>query len=240
MFTQRRLSSLFDAITDELPPGSVVAVRHMHGRNDNEFGIAGSRVTETYDERLEWAMEAMQTRGNFMLDHGVASIPRFPNAFLNAGCRVGIVGGSDHSRGEGVNSFCLTGFWVREATPAGVLEALRSRRTVAAANGKVAMHVTLEGRPMGEEIATSAPCAFTAHLSSASELRRVALMRDGEMLQWHDLDSRTATVDLCDDRVPPGRHWHCITVEGMRAFPKAPVVAHSSPFFVTVEANDAM
>ena len=76
-------------------------------------------------------MEAMQNRGNRMMEG--ADPPLFPSNFLGAGARIGLVGGSDHCRAAGPNRFCLTGLWVRQITGEAVLEALRSRRTVATA-----------------------------------------------------------------------------------------------------------
>ena len=232
-FAHDHLTPLCAAIKKELPPASVVAIRHMHGENDDEFGVSGSRVTETHDPEVEWAMEGMQTRGNMMLDPP-RSIPRFPSNFLDAGCQIGIIAGSDHSRGSGPNSFCLTGFWVKEPTAAGVFEAIRSRKTFGVASGKIAMYATLDGVPMGERVAVSSPVRVVAHVSSARGVRRVCLIRDGEVLEWQDVDATTASVELLDEHATPGRHWYCVTAEASEAYPKAPAVAHASPFFVEV------
>jgi len=232
-FAHEHLTPLYAAIKKELQPGSVVAIRHMHGENDDELGVSGSRVTETHDPELEWAMEGMQTRGNMMLDPP-GSIPSFPNNFLTAGCQVGIVAGSDHSRGSGPNSFCLTGFWVKEPTAAGVFEAMRSRKTFGVASGKIAIYATLNGVPMGESVTVSAPVRIVAHVSSARGVRRVWLIRDGDVLEWQDVDATTATVGLLDEDATPGRHWYCVTAEASEAYPKAAAVAHASPFFVEV------
>jgi len=233
LFAHSHLTPLYEAIRSELPDGSVVAIRHMHGESHDEFGVAGARTAETHDPQFEWAMEGMQTRGNMMVNPP-GRIPHFPHKFLDAGCEVGIVGGSDHSRGKGTNSFCLTGFWVKEFSAAGVFEAIRNRRTFGVASGKIALHAKLNGAPMGERVNASAPLRFVAHVACARDVRRVCLMRDGELLEWHEVGAKTASVELADADVPAGRHWYCVTAEGAEPYPKAPPLAHTSPFFVEV------
>jgi len=224
------LTSVYERIKRELPAGSVVAIRHFHGMNADEFGTSGPRVADTHDPELEPAMEAMQTRGNKMIAD--EQFPLFPSNFLNAGARVGLVGGSDHSRGKGPNHFCLTGFWVAGIGPAAVLDAIRSRRTIAAANGKVAIHATLAGEPMGGCVSVSGPLRLRADVASAGTIRRVGLMRGGRMLAWTELAERSASVELVDREAAPGRHWYAVTAEADSALREPPVLAHASPFFV--------
>lgn len=233
MFAHHHLTPLYDAIKKELPEGSVVAIRHMHGEDHDEFGVSGARTAETHDPEVEWAMEGMQTRGNMMIAPP-GRISPFPHKFLDAGCEIGIVGGSDHSRGRGTNSFCLTGFWVRDRSAAGALEAIRSRKTFGVASGKIALHTTLNGVPMGERVSASRPVRIEAHASSARSIRRVCLMRDGELLPWLEVGAKVTSLELVDEEVAVGRHWYCVTVEGAEAYPKSLPVAHSSPFFVDV------
>ena len=227
------LTPLYERVKTELPGGSVTAIRHMHGMRKDEFGTAGARVAETHDPAVEWAMEAMQTRGNMMLTP-FSNWPLFPNSFLNQGARLGIVGGSDHSRGLGVNAYCVTGLWVKEVSGAGVFEAIRSRQTFGAANGKIALYATLDGKPMGEETTASAAVRVTAHVACANTVRRACLVRDGEPLEWTEIGARTASVELVDEAPPRGRRWYCVTVEADSNCPRAPALAHASPFFVNV------
>jgi hypothetical protein len=238
MLSCDHLSPLYERIRDEFGPARVTAVRHMHGMNSDEFGISGARTTETHDPEMERAMEAMQTRGNMMLSYG-HRWPRFPNNFLDAGAKVGLVGGSDHSRGGGPNRFCLTGFWVPELTPRAVLEALRERRTVAVSNGKVAIHATLNGVPFGGEVSVQGEVRVRAQLAAAHPVRRAALMRDGEILQWQEVGAREATLELLDPAPEPGRHWYVVTAEADSSAVHPPALAHASPFFVTVGGGSA-
>ena len=238
MLVSDHLTTLYERIKRELPPGSVTAIRHMHGMNEDEYGVSGPRVTETHDPELEWAMEAMQTRGNMMVA-AYPSWPPFPNNFLNKGAKIGLVGGSDHSRGRGSNRFCLTGFWVREVSPAGVFQAIRERKTIAASNVKIALYATLDGQPMGAIVDVSDSVRITCRLSSAGEIHRVCLMRDGVLLRWTNVGATEATVELVDEDVAPGAHWYVVTVDATLVEPEpagyCPAdLVHASPFFVNV------
>jgi len=225
------LTPLYERIKQELPEGSVVAIRHMHGMSADDFGVSGPRVTETHDPATEWAMESMQTRGNMMVAP-CGKVPPFPNNFLNRGARLGLIGGSDHSRGGGPNRFCLTGFWVPEATPQAAFDAIRSRKTMGVANGKVAIWSTLEGQPMGESLTVEAPVRVQAQLSCATNILRACLMRDGTLLDWQEIGAPVAQLELVDSDSPPGPHWYSVTVEAQSAFERPPILAHASPFFV--------
>ena len=227
------LTPLYKRIKEELPPGSVVAIRHMHGMTQDEFGVNGTRVTETHDPEIEWAMEAMQTRGNMMVT-AHKYCPLFPNNFLNAGAKLGLVGGSDHSRGRGPNRFCLTGFWVEEVTPQAVWRAIRNRRTIAMSNGKVAIYATLDGKPMGEPVTVSGPVRIEARFAAAKTIQRVCLMRDGELLDWQDVGANVAALQLTDEGASPGGHWYAVTAEADSGPVRPPILAHASPFFVEV------
>ena len=228
---------MFARIREEFAAGTVLPMRHMHGRSDGEFGVGGARNTELFDPELEVAMEAMQTRGDMMVDLFSKQYngPLFPNVFLNAGARVGLVGGSDHSRGGGPNHFCLTGLWVREMTPEGVFDALKERRTVAVSNGKVAIHALLKGRPMGSEVSVSGPVRIAAHVSCGRRILRACLLRDGELLGWQDVNADRATLELVDEDPAPGYHWYVVTVQAVSVYYWGLTLAHASPFFVTVQ-----
>ncbi|MCK5380401.1 MAG: hypothetical protein KAJ81_02955, partial [Candidatus Latescibacteria bacterium] len=238
MLVSDHLTPLYERIKRELPPGSVTAIRHMHGINQDDYGVSGPRVTDTHDPELEWAMEAMQTRGN-MMGTAYPSWPPFPNNFLNKGAKIGLVGGSDHSRGRGSNRFCLTGFWVHEASPVGIFRAIRDRKTIAASNVKIAVYATLDGRAMGAVVDVSDSVRITCRLSSAREIHQVCLMRDGVFLSWTDVGATEATVELVDEDVAPGPHWYVVTVDAAFVEPEPAGycpsdIVHASPFFVNV------
>jgi len=224
---------------EELPHDSILMMRHFHGQ------IADEReMLTSFDPALEVAMESMQGRCNAMLAPE-GKMPRFPNQFLNAGCKVGLLGGSDHYR-RGPNRFCLTGFWVRDLTPEGVWEAIRNRYTIAMSDSKVAMATRLEGSPMGSSVAFDSGAEFKVRVSAscARPIRRATLIRDGEPLEWIDINECAAAFDLVDSDPPEGRHWYVPTVEVETAYGDTETdyddgkvgICHASPFFVMVRA----
>ena len=219
----------YRALLEAFPDGQTVAIRHFHGDTD----IDNAESATSFEPRLEVAMEAMQGRANNLLgNNGKAG---FPSNYLNHGFKIGLVGGSDHFREtEAVNRYCLTGFWVRERSAAGIWEALRNRRTLAVSNAKVAIWATLEGKSIGEEVAATGPLRFHVALAAARPIRRVTLIRDGEVLPWTAVGAKNAALTLEDKTSAPGRHWYVVTAEADSAYPQ-PAIAHASPIFVTVK-----
>lgn len=234
LLSETHLTPIFRRIKDTLPTGSVAVIRHFHGVNKTPEGINGAEFFKSYDPELEVAMEAMQTRGNMMIPGPGVRPNLFPSDFLNAGARIGLVGGSDHSRGRGSNSFCLTGLWLPEFTPQAVLNTIRERRTFAAANGKLGLWAKLDGAPMGSEIKTQGPVCIRINAGGPRPLLRACLIRDGKILPWTPLNGTTAEFDLADDNPPPGSHWYVVTVEADSCDAKAPIFVQASPFFVTI------
>lgn len=222
--------AIYRQIKQDLPPGSVLAARHFHGR-----AVTGKEnMLASFDPDIEVAMEAMQGRVNAMLpgaENGDKA-ELFPTNFLNAGCKVGIIGGTDHYRGVGPNHYCLTGFWVKERTGAGVMEAIRHRRTVGMADAKIGLWASLNGQPMGSEVTVAGDVSIDVSVACASGIRRACLIRDGELLPWQDVDSTQTAFRLTDPDPPAGDHWYVVTVEADTVFEDT-AIAHASPFFVT-------
>ncbi len=224
-----RYPELLRQLREDLPSDSVYAMRHVHGD-----AIPDEQIPQHFDAQYEPAMEAMQGRGNAMLGEWESS-SKFPNSFLDAGCKVGLVGGTDHFREWTPNHFCLTGFWVKEVSQAGVWEAIRNRYTFAMSDSRVAMVTRCKGAPMGETVVLDAdePMKVTVELSCAQKVRRVTLMRDGDLLPWTDVGANAATLELADEECDIGRHWYVVTAEvdtGHGADNEG--VCHASPYFV--------
>jgi len=236
MALRKNQAELFPYLKENFPPYSILLARHNHGRNAGEFGYKQPRTVELYDRELEWAMEAMQLRGDMMveLNWKVIKDVSFPNNYLDAGARIALLGGTDHANPPGPNHFCLTGLWVKELTAQGVFEAIRQRKTLACSNAKVAIWPVLEGKPLGEEVELSGPVRITVHLSAGTKIQRVCLMRDGQLLDWKEVGAGQAVVELLDESVQPGYHWYVVTVQADSVIARQPATAHASPFFVTV------
>ena len=224
-----RYHDVLRQVREDLPPDSVFVMRHFHGQ-----GIAEEEIPAHFDPEFEVAMEAMQGRCNAMIEAREGAT-EFPNQFLNAGCRIGLVGGTDHFR-VCPNHFCLTGFWVKEVTADGVWEAIRSRHTIAMSDSRVAMATSSKAAPMGSDITLDEgeDLCIRLQASCARPIRRATLIRDGDVLPWTDVGATTTTLDLVDPAPTPGRHWYVPTVEVETAYEKDHFgICHGSPYFVT-------
>ena len=179
----------------------------------------------------------MQGRGNVMLEEREES-GLFPTSFLTAGCKVGLVGGTDHFREWCPNHFCLTGFWVKEVSTDGVWEAIRNRFTIAMSDARVAMTATCKGIPMGGTVTIkkNEVMRVSVQASCAHTIKRAMLIRDGEPLAWTEINAKTAALDLVDEAITSGRHWYVATVEVETGYGSDHVgLCHASPYFVWKE-----
>lgn len=224
-----RYHDLLCQLREDMRADEIYIMRHLHGG-----AIPNDQILQHFDPHYEPAMEAMQGRGNAMLGKFECA-SEFPNPFLDAGCKIGLVGGTDHFREHAPNHFALTGFWVKEVTPDGVWEAIRNRYTFAMSDARVAMVTRAQGRPMGETVAVQKDEAFEVEVevSCAHSIRRMTLMRDGELLPWVGVDARSAKLTLVDNECIPGRHWYVVTVEVATGFgPDNTGLCQASPYFV--------
>ncbi len=229
----RARADVYRHIRQALPKRSVLAISHFHGKP-----LPGEAMKALYDPEIDVAMEAMQIRSNVMLDlHRESSGLLFPNDCLDLGLKFGLVGGTDHTFAldKRLNHYCLTGLWVRDATAEGVVEALRSRRTVAMSNGKLAIWATLNGLAMGSEVVVAGGVHVKTELSCHRKIKRVGLMRNGALLQWIAVGKTHASLTLSDPEPPTGQHWYVVTAEMETAYPTSGI-GHASPFFVTVRS----
>lgn len=225
---RKRYPELLRQIREDLPHDSVFVMRHVHGN-----AIPDEQITQHFDPHFEVAMEAMQGRGNAMLGEFERSA-KFPNSFLDAGCKVGLVGGTDHFREWTPNHFCLTGFWVKEVSADGVWEAIRNRYTIAMSDSRVAMLTRCKGAPMGESVTLEAdePMRVSVQVSCGHAIRRITLMRDGELLPWTDVGATAVELELTDETVSSGKHWYVVTVEVDTGHGHDNAgICHASPYF---------
>ena len=229
-----RYPELLRQIREDLPHDSIYAMRHVHGN-----AIPDEQILQHFDPHFEVAMEAMQGRGDAMLGEWENS-SKFPNSFLDAGCKVGLVGGTDHFREWTPNHFCLTGFWVKEVTQDGVWEAIRNRYTFAMSDSRVAMVTRCQGAPMGETVtlAKDEPIKISVEASCAHNIKRVTLMRDGELLPWTDVNAKKASLELVDETAASGKHWYVVTAQVDTGHgPENSGTCHASPYFVWKESK---
>jgi hypothetical protein len=229
---------VYHRLRSELPEGAIVALRHFHGPRatgrPGDLDMDGDTIRNVHDPVLEVAMEAMQNRGCPMFDRTPRDrgLPLFPTNFLNAGARVGLVAGSDHNGGVGINHYCLTGFWVDDLTPEAVWQALVGRRTIAAENGKVAVWAEYASGVAGDIVRPEDGQKIRVRCAAPRPIRRIGLMHNRHMHAWQDVTGTEAEVDLIPPYFADEINWLSVVVEADSAYPDAPVTAIASPFFV--------
>ena len=222
-------SEICEAVATELPPNTVAAIRHWHG-NTHTF---------CYDQRVEWGMEVLHGRGDEMATEpdmaGHTSAFPFPANFIETeGAKLALIGGSDHHMS--MLGSCVTGFWVSELTGEAVFDALRNRRTVACANGKLALWLHSDGVAMGQEGTVQAPCTLTVSAAAPLPIERLSLWRDGQWIQeLHGLDSQIQHT-FTDVDAGPGDHYYIVRAqtEQPASYPKGPIIGYTAPIWLTV------
>ncbi|CAA9362867.1 MAG: hypothetical protein AVDCRST_MAG36-2785 [uncultured Nocardioidaceae bacterium] len=96
---------------------------------------------------------------------------------LLRGHRFGFIASSDHGHGAS-----YVGAYAASLDRAAVFDALRSRRTFAATTRDVLLDVRLGDHLMGEEVELDGPRTFTVHAEGYTEVARVDLLRDGDVV----------------------------------------------------------
>ena len=230
---------MFNEIVDQFPD-KVMASRHFHSfASLPGHGPAGDYHTFLYDPRIEWAMEALSSRGDMLATEegmfgGPSDFP-FPLNFIEwRNAKLGFIGGTDHHM-SGLGA-CSTGFWVRDLTGEGVFEALRNRRTFACASGQMAMWVHTDGVGMGEIGVAAAPVEISVSVSAPLPVEKVSLWRDGAWVQHRSADSSQADLTFVDDSPGRGEHYYIVRAQTSQSpdYPKGPIIGYASPLYLTV------
>jgi len=105
---------------------------------------------------------------------------------LQAGLRFGFVASSDDHRGyPGAYGEGIAGVWARELTREALFEAIRARRTYAATGDRIALEVTLNGRPMGAELELTADRQIDVRVEGQDSIAAIELIRNGRVIQRH-------------------------------------------------------
>ena len=229
---------MFNDIYDRFPD-MVMANRHFHDYGKlGGHGIVGDTHTHLYDPRVEWAMEALHSRGDMLATEegmfgGPSDFP-FPINFIEwKNARLGFIGGTDHHmRTLGA---CSTGFFTKEMTGKAIFEALRERRTYACAGGELGLWVTAGGVPMGQEGEASTPVEVSVSVSAPLPVETVSLWSDGGYIQHRKVNERQAVITFIDERREPGERYYIVRVQTQQTpeYPKGPILGYSSPIYVT-------
>lgn len=177
----------------------VFVARHYHGS-------LGKEGVKDWRPKYEPLFEVVQARG-FCL--GVME------AILSQGIRMGVNGGCDHSNPPGgvmpwKYSNAMTGLWVKAITREEVFAALKGRRSYATNGKKIGLFFEMDGHIMGEEYTASGPPRVHVEAEATTEIERIELIRDGEMIFSRTDCGRQASVTYTDRDVQPGDHYYYV------------------------------
>jgi len=168
---------LWEALTEH-PDHPAITIPHHPGsamvHNDWDY----------HDPRYSRLVEVFQAcRGNYESDScfrqysdGTAS-GTFMLDGLHRGHRFGLIASSDHGHGAG-----YVGVLARSLSRADVFDGLWSRRTCAATTRGVLADLRLGPHLMGSEVTWNGPRPLTVHARGYTELARVDILRDGEVV----------------------------------------------------------
>ena len=85
---------------------------------------------------------------------------------------------------------------------------------------------------MGSETSLDGEVRINVRAACAYNIKKVFLMRDGEVLSGQDCSGKLIETTLCD--IPDGGyHWYVVNVEADSFLEGCPSLAQSSPYFVT-------
>jgi hypothetical protein len=185
-------------------------------------------------------MEVLHGRGDELATEpdmaGHTSPFPFPANFIEEqGAKLALIGGSDHHMSR--LGSCVTGFWVSELTGEAVFAALRNRRTVACANGKLALWLHSNGVAMGQEGTVQAPpCTLTVSAAAPLPIERLSLWRDGQWIQEARGLGQQIHHTFTDVEAGPGAHYYIVRAqtEQPASYPKGPIIGYTAPIWLTV------
>ena len=235
---QHDLHLVFTEIAERFA-GKVTAIRHFHDYAQiGGHGEVGDTHVFFYDPRVEWGMEVLRGRGDAMAtEEGMFSGPSdfpFPVNFIEwRGAKLGLIGASDHHQSK--LGACVTGFWVNETTGEAVFDAIRDRRTIACANGKMAMWVQSGTVGMGEVGRASAPVQIDVSVAAPLPVERVSLWTGGRWTQHRTLEEGQTQLTFVDDQAGPGEHYYIVRAQTRESpqYPKGPIIGYASPLWLT-------
>ncbi len=93
---------------------------------------------------------------------------------------------------------------------------------------------------MGDTVTLAAdePMRVSVQVSCGHRIRRITLMRDGELLPWTDVGETAASLELIDEACSPGKHWYVVTAEVDTGHgPENTGICHASPYYVWKEGE---
>jgi hypothetical protein len=187
--------------------GDLMIIPHYHGSRP------------PIDPEISYALEIAAWDGK--IAESPAHAPRSVFESLNDGYKVGVIAGTDHG-GEGLTAFRngeMLGAWVTEFSRDGIRDAIKQRRTLAITHTRVLLNFTMNGHPMGSDVAVNRDEARTFDVKVACRPypARVQIIRNGEVIDTFSNVGRDGGVPIVnctftDDSPLDKAAWYLIRV----------------------------
>ncbi len=198
-----------------------IAVPHHVGWTGGDF--------PHHDPELQPVWEICSVHGCYAGEGGCGAHPpradfvipgQFVRDALDAGLRFGFIGSTDshgldwhHGIARWRNPFasglaCLVG---TERTRAGVLDALRARRSYATSGARIGLHVELEGAGLGAELPPETRGDVSVEVDGTARVTAIVLVHSGGELPL-EIDARDTRASA-RGRVPDGARYVYVRIE---------------------------
>jgi hypothetical protein len=149
---------------------------------------------------------------------------------LKSGRYLGFIGGTDTHGGSPGQERGITGVLVKQLSQAGIIEAMKNRRTLASQGAKVAVDFRLNGHEMGSILHGIPERRLTLDIESPAfdcPVKQVILIRNNEDIATFELNAHKGHFEYLDSRVTAADYYYlriCME-DGTRAW-ASPIWVH--------------
>jgi hypothetical protein len=167
-------------------PHHLAYARGWRGANFDHFTPAVSPVVEIFSEH-GCSESVTAPVGDFIRhSNGARVTENTVERQLENGLRFGFVASSDDHRGfPGAYGEGLVAIWAMDLSPASVIDAVRRRRTYAVTGDRIVLDVTVNDRPMGSELPTTADRQIDVRVEAPDGIKMIELVRSGRVIERH-------------------------------------------------------
>ncbi|MDE0124949.1 MAG: CehA/McbA family metallohydrolase [Bryobacterales bacterium] len=173
-------------------------------------------VDWTYaDEEAQPVAEIFQTRGSYEYAgaprHARTAIGK-PSSYIHEawsqGLKIGVIASPDHGGGVG-----KAAVWAREKTRAGILEAIRARRTFGTTAARILIDLRVNGHIMGEVAQRGeGPVTVTAVVRAPQAIQSIEVCRNNRFVYSTNPDTSESSIEYVDQAPPDGPAYYYLRV----------------------------
>lgn len=209
-------AKLYDAVRDS---DAVIISHHCSYPAGSWCGSTNFPCVDTQVERLTelWSMHG-SSEGFVPGEKPLSRMDQENTvmAALRMGLRLGFVAGSDTHSGRPGGSAkepmaywggqaCI---WARELTRAGIMEALKARRTYGITGARIILQMTVNGADMGSEIPLSDTAEIRIRTVAPSTIEKIQIIKNTKLLKEVPVNAEQADITV-SDLTEGAAFYHC-------------------------------